>query len=299
MNYQKGIFYTLLSAAAFAMTPLLVVNAYQSGAKAWDIIFVQSIIASFILFTGLLILAPRTLKVTKNELKKLAPIGLIGSLGTVVCYNLSLEYIPGGIATLLLYTYPVLVALGSAFFFGQKISSKQTIALGCGFLGVALASKIMKLSGAGINRTGLLLGFLAALAYAVLNLLSERALQNLSPWKVTAFAQFGSTIGILAINLLFPGLIEVKAIAPLTWIYGSAVAIFCSIVPFFLLMRGIAYIGSGRASIISTAEIPLTLFLVFLFLGEKFTLLQVVGSGLIFISILLLKQEGEKTGSLA
>jgi len=172
------------------------------------------------------------------------------------------------------------------------------MALVFGFFGVALASKIMKLGGTGINGTGLLLGVMAALAYAILNLLSEKALQRLSPWKVTAFAQFGSTIGILVINIIFPELISIKEIVPLTWMYGGAIAVFCSIIPFFLLMRGISYIGSGRASIISTAEIPLTLLLVFLFLGEKFTALQIIGSILIFLSILLLKKEGEKVGTL-
>ncbi|KJS21393.1 MAG: hypothetical protein VR72_10830 [Clostridiaceae bacterium BRH_c20a] len=299
MDYQKGIVFTLLSAAAFASTPLIIVNAYQRGALAWEIIFTQSIIASLILFFGLLLLSPSSLHLKWQELKILAPIGLIGSLGTVTCYNLSLQYIPGGIATLLLYTYPVFVAMGTVLIFGQKISSKQMIALAFGFFGVALASKIMKLSGTGINNTGLLLGFIAALAYAILNLLSEKALQTLSPWKVTAFAQFGSTTGIIFINLVFPNLIHITGISRVTWLFGGTVAVLCSIIPFFLLMRGISYIGSSKASIISTAEIPLTLLLVFLFLGEKFTLLQIAGSILIFFSILLLRKEGEKTPSLA
>jgi len=299
MDYQKGIVLTLLSSATFALTPLFIVNAYQRGALAWEIIFTQSIVAALILFFGLLLFSPNSLKINWKELKILAPIGLIGSLGAVTCYNLSLQYIPGGIATLLLYTYPVFVAIGTVFFFGQKISFKQMLALTCGFIGVALASKIMKISGAGINNTGLFLGFIAAVAYAILNLLSEKALEKLSPWKVTAYAQFGSTTGIIFINLVFPDLIYITEIKGVTWLFGGTVAILCSIIPFFLLMGGISYIGSGKASIISTAEIPLTLLLVFIFLGEKFTLLQIVGSILIFFSILLLRQEGEKTGSLA
>ncbi|KJS87747.1 MAG: hypothetical protein JM58_03545 [Peptococcaceae bacterium BICA1-8] len=299
MDHQKGIVFTLLSAATFAVTPLIIVNAYQRGALAWEIIFTQSIVAALMLFFGLLLFSPGSLQINWRELKVLAPVGMIGSLGTVICYNLSLQYIPGGIATLLLYTYPVFVAIGTVFIFGQKISSKQMIALACGFLGVALASKIMKISGTGINNTGLLLGFLAALSYAILNLLSEKALQKLSPWKVTAFAQFGSTLGIIFINLALPNLILITGISRVTWFYGGTIAVLCSIIPFFLLMRGISYIGSSKASIISTAEIPLTLLLVFIFLGEQFTLLQIVGSILIFFSILLLRKEGEKTSSLA
>jgi drug/metabolite transporter (DMT)-like permease len=299
MHYQKGIIYTLLSAATFAMTPLFVVKAYQKGATAWEIIFIQSIVASSVLFIGLLLFSPQNLKINKSELKVLAPIGLIGSLGTVICYNLSLQYIPGGIATLLLYTYPVFVTIGAVSILGQKFTSKQILALIFGSLGVILASKVMKLNGTGINNIGLLLGILAAISYTILNLLSEKALKTISVWKVTAYTQFGSTLGILGIIFFFPKLININSIKPVFWLYGGGVSIICSIIPIFLLMQGISYIGSSRASIISTVEIPLTLVLVFIFLGERFTGLQIFGSFLIFFSVLILRTEGENANSFA
>jgi len=293
MNYQKGIIFTVFSAATFALTPLVVLKAYEHGATPWEIIFTQSIIASLILGLGLFIFSPQNLKVSKKELKNLTPIGLVGSLGTVVCYNLSLQYISGGLATLLLYTYPVFVAMGTILIWGQKYSGKQVLALFSGIVGVGLAARIVEINQVQINSYGLILGLLAALAYTILNLYSEKALATISPWKVTAYAQFGSTVGLLLIINIFPGLMAVGEIKPIYWLYGAGVSIVCSIIPTFLLMKGIAYIGSSRASIVSTAEIPITLLLVFLFLGERFTILQLIGSALVFLSVLILRNEGE------
>ncbi|MFZ7103574.1 MAG: DMT family transporter [Peptococcaceae bacterium] len=295
MNTKKGILYTLLSAGTFALTPLFIVKGYRAGASAWQMIFIQSIVASVILLLGLLIFAPRLLNVNGRELKILGPIGLIGSLGTVICYNLSLQYISGGVATLLLYTYPVLVTIGSVTWLKNKLTVRQFMALGGALGGVALATRILSLAGPELNAKGLTLGLMAALFYTVLNLLSEKALNSLSAWKVTAFAQFGAALGILGILFIKPDLIMFSEMKAVFWLYGGAVSVLCSIVPVYFLMKGISNIGSGKAAIISTAEIPLTLFLVFIFLDENFTLSQIAGSFLIFLSILLLKTEEGKS----
>jgi drug/metabolite transporter (DMT)-like permease len=64
-------------------------------------------------------------------------------------------------------------------------------------------------------------------------------------------------------------------------------ALLVWLLPYLFLLRAIKLVGASRASLVSVAELPLTLLLAFLLLGERMVPLQIPGALLIVIGVVM------------
>jgi len=106
---------------------------------------------------------------------------------------------------------------------------------------------------------------------------------------VTAYAVLFSNISFI----IFAWPVGPK-LATLTlsgWLVAMSLSILSTVLPLLLYFHGAKLIGVGRASVISTVELPFTVLLAWLFLKETMTLRQVLGGILILAAILLLQLE--------
>ena len=96
--------------------------------------------------------------------------------------------------------------------------------------------------------------------------------------------------GMLIHSLAFTGASGIKQTPP---VYGLALilAIFCTVIPSFLMNKGISLIGSGRAAIFGVFGPVITLFLGALFLDENITLIQLLGAALIIFGVAFATQK--------
>ena len=72
---------------------------------------------------------------------------------------------------------------------------------------------------------------------------------------------------------------------------AAIMSIFCNVTPIFFLFKGMIMIGSEKASIIGVSELPSTLIIAFLVLGETMDILQVVGILFVILAVLVLQKE--------
>lgn len=292
-----GVGAVLLSAVCFAMTSILIKTAFNLDLTPLQILALQSWLASLLLLVYGLLFDHKMFAVSKRNAVRLLFQGVIGSLGTSMFFTYALLYLPVSVATLLLYLYPVLV-LGAGFMFlNKKVGSMEKIALACTFLGTILASG--SLSGfEGIPLVGVLLGIAAALAYAFFNVMGEVALQEVSPLTAMCYSQWFSSLGLII--YLKGNILQLPWSNPNIWGMGIALATIASILPFYLIMFGIKKVGSDRASILSTFELPVTFIMAALILKEIPSLAQWVGGGFVLVGIMLLNwrssHEREQTG---
>lgn len=63
-----------------------------------------------------------SIKITKEELKKLALVATIGYVGTGMLLFLSYNYVPTGMATTIHFIYPILVITGCVVFYKERIN---------------------------------------------------------------------------------------------------------------------------------------------------------------------------------
>jgi drug/metabolite transporter (DMT)-like permease len=198
-----------------------------------------------------------------------------------------LTLIPASVYILLYYSYPAIVAL-IAVVRGERLSMISWLALGLTLAGVALTMPDLRegLQQSG-NVGGFVLAMINALAVALYFVFSNRVLRDhtdmprASLWSLT-----GALIPLLVIGLLRP------APAPPTsgaWLSMFALVIISTIIPVVTLNAGIQKLGAVRASIMSTLEPILTLILAVIVLGDRLTLIQLIGGALILASVIMVQ----------
>lgn len=281
-----GTLLVLLSATCFAAAAIIIKFAYTHGLSSWQMLVLQSLSASFILSIFYFIYPNRPSFSWKTMLPP-AIQGAIGSLGTSLAFFLALQYVDASLASVLLYTYPVFVTLGGVIFLKHRLLFNQVLALALTLVGVLMVMGIFFGIGSAWHVKGILLGLASGVTYAFYNLFGEVVVANNDSFVVTAVNQFASTIMLLLIK---PGVILTAVSSGMfAWSLGALLAVLTSIIPFFLLLQGIKFLGATRSAIISTFELPVTMLLSYLFLKESITGMQLVGAALVLSGIIILQ----------
>lgn len=291
-QYFLGYLYVLISAAGFGIASILIKWAYELNVTPFQILTLQNIIASFSLWTFILIFQPSVLSIDRTKLKSLFIQGIFGNLASSLLFFISLQYLSASIAIVLLFTYPALVNILASFFYRERISSYRLLSLFLTFLGTILTINLFGQSWGTISVLGIIYGLASALATAFLNLYGQKILYKVKPLTATVYPMTFSTIILCLLNppvYMFTGELSWQV-----WILAFTLATASTILPLFTLLKGISIIGASKASILSTSELPFTIALAYLLLGDEMELAQLAGVILIIISIILLHKE-EKT----
>ncbi len=241
------------------------------------------------LLVGIGLVRPQSLRVNRRQLLRLALQGLGGSLLTGLLFYKALELLDASLSILLLYAYPALVTLGAVWFRHEPLNRWRLAALILTLGGAAMAAGFVPLRAGFAPSLGIVCGLGAALAYSFQILVSEANLAEMEAGTVMVYSNLFSTIGLMVLRnpaRLFP-----DGVTPFLVIFGLTAGLVCSVAPFYLLMRGIGVLGSSRASIASTLELPFTLLLAVLVLGESVSAWQVLGGGLIISGVYALSGE--------
>lgn len=288
-NIKIGYIYVFLSASFFAFVGVLGKNLISAGIAPLDLIILQYAITIIIMLGYFIFTDIKVLKLTKHELKRILIQGIIGSSGTTIFFYLALERVNAGIASMLLFTHPVLISVYFLISKTKKINMINNSALVLAILGSIMVINIFAFDIASTPIIGILFGLLASAAYAFFNIYAELKFKEARP-LVTTF--YSSSVILVAALLINPGFFIFDfALSWNTIFYIVRLAIISGILPVVFLYKGIGIVGADKASIIATAELPITVLLAYFILGENMNLIQVIGIFLIIVSIILLQSE--------
>lgn len=253
--------------------------AYASGVDTSTLLLLRFGIGGAILWAVLL--ARRVPLPRGRPLFVLAGMGAVGYAGQAFSFLTALTLGSAGLAALLLYLYPALVALLSRAVLRHVLSATQLGAIAMALLGSALTI------GRAVDGTaaGVFFGVLAALIYAGYILTGSRLPATVAP---TASA----TVVITAAAMVYGGIALARGVAlPATapgWlaVLGIAVASTAMAIAFFL--EGLERLGPVRTSIYSTLEPVFTILLAAIFLGERPGPARLFGGALILAAVVVL-----------
>lgn len=283
-----GYLFAFASVICYGTAAIFIRTAYACGATAWATYAVQSFTATAVL--ALVALArPAAYRVGWRQVGRLCLLGVIGFIAYFSFY-LSLKYVISAIASLLLFTYPLLVNLGAVLFFREKISFLQVVCLLLSTAGIALTVGIFPSGIVRLPLAGILFGLASSLATAVYNLYSQRVLGGLDTWAATSYSQWASTLTLVAVR--FPVELVQGDIPWMGVIMGFLLGTVGSVLPSYFLLRSIPLIGASKAALIGISEVPVTVVLAFIVLGEAISPVQVVGTFLVLGSAALLYLRG-------
>ena len=160
MQRITGMVLIAISAASFATLAIFGRLAYAINIDTYTLLFLRFGFSA-ILMGGLMFLRKEPLPQGKNLLL-LAGMGAIGYVGQSFSYLTAIKYASAGLVALLLYLYPAIVAILSAFVLKEKINKTKIFAIAIALTGTALT-----VSPEGGKPLGILLGIAAAFIYSI------------------------------------------------------------------------------------------------------------------------------------
>lgn len=279
----RGYVLGAVAAASYGLNPLFALPLYGAGMDVDSVLFHRYLLA-VVLSGGLMLLRGHTFALRRRDILPLAVMGLLFSFSSL-CLFASYNRMDAGIASTLLFLYPVLVALIMASCFHERItpSAVVSIALACG--GIALLYKGG--DGATLSLSGVALVFLSSLFYAVYIVgVNRSSLRDLPVEKLTFYSLlFGLAVYVVRLRGC-AGLHPVPA--PRLWINAVSLALFPTIVSLVTMAGAIRRIGSTPTAILGALEPVTALFFGVLVFDERLTPRILTGVALILIAVTLI-----------
>ncbi len=189
-----------------------------------------------------------------------------------------------GIAAVVIYTFPLWVALLSPLVLGHRLGLRHWASVAAGFAGVALISQIGQAGAAGVSGTAILLLLAAAVSWAFGTVLFQRRFRREQMLEANAYQLIGGSFGLLGATLLFAPLPlphwNLDLVATVLWlgVLGTAVAYR---IWFTLLGRTRAATLSGYTFLVPVVALTASAVL----FGERLSLVPLGGVVLVLFSI--------------
>jgi drug/metabolite transporter (DMT)-like permease len=284
---SSGTLMCLASGAAFGAMAIFGKLAYGDGATVGTLLAVRFALAAA-LFWGL-VLAGGAIREVRALTRRDVGIGLaLGACGYALqagCYFAALERIDASLLSLLLYTFPAIVAAAAVALGRERMDGRRLTALGLASGGLAL---VVAGAGAGaLDPLGAALGLGAAIVYSTYILVSDGVVGRMSPQVLSALVCTGAaaalTAGSALLGELRPGDLTVAG-----WGWLASLAVVSTVGAISLFFAGLRRVGPTTASILSTVEPLVTVLLAFLVFGETLGAIQVAGGALVLAAVLVL-----------
>ena len=280
---SRGYVLGAIAAASYGLNPLFALPLYGVGMSPDSVLFYRYVLA-VVMLGALMLFRRQSFALTRHDILPLAVMGVLFALSSLLLFQ-SYNLMDAGIASTILFVYPVMVAVIMAVGFHERVTAGTvfSIALACGGIGLLYKGG----DGATLSLVGVLLVFLSALAYAVYIVgVNRSSLKNRSTEKLTFYSLlFGSLVYVVRLR----GGADLQAIpSPLMWVNAVSLALFPTIVSLVTMAGAIRRIGSTPTAILGALEPVTALFFGVVVFGEQFTLRIGVGVSLILVAVTLI-----------
>ncbi|WP_294315053.1 DMT family transporter [uncultured Chryseobacterium sp.] len=308
-NILKGVVFVGIGASIYGMLATFVKLAYQEGYTTSEVTTSQFILG----LVGLLILnfiqtitSKKTLpSPTSKEVRNLMLAGT--SLGcTSLFYYIAVQYINVSIAIVLLMQSVWFSVVVESVLTKKWPNTRKVVSVIIVLAGTALATNLMN-ENLDLDWKGIFWGLMAAASYTLTMFTSNTLATHLPVFRKSIIMLCGGSLVIFGFLLfaqigplhfenlksLYLNFTEnTEHIHPfnysILWTYGLVLSLFGTIIPPILFNIGFPNAGLGLGSIVSSLELPVSVTMAFLLLGEKVILIQWIGIALILFAIVLM-----------
>jgi drug/metabolite transporter (DMT)-like permease len=245
------------------------------------------------------LLRPRLLRIQRPSLLYLVMYGLVLAIFNAV-WTISVALNGAAIATVLVYSSAAFTAVLGWWCLRENLNWAKLLAVAFSLGGCFLVSGALSLATWNAHWEGILTGVFSGLCYAAYSLMGRSAAQRgLNPWTTLFYTFSFATIFLWLVNLVPGGFLPGTATRPADFFWlGNAwagwtilflLAAGPTVLGFGLYNISLSYLPSSVANLIVTLEPAFTAGIAYLFLGERLTEVQILGSLLILAGVVLLR----------
>lgn len=295
---RTGLGYAMVAVAAtlFAVNGTVSKVVLGSGLSSLELTQIRSGGAAIGFLGFLLLFARSTFRVGRRELAFLVVFGITGIGFVQWLYFIAIDHLPVGIALLIQFLGPLLVALFARFVYREHIRRRIWAALVLCIAGLAVVVEFW--SGLAFSTLGITAALGAAFALAAYILMAERERKHRDPASLSFYGFLFATLFWAVINPLWQFPWEVlddtvslqgnlsEHTAPV-WILVAFIVVVGTMITFTLLTGALRHITATRASIVATLEPVIATVVAWLWLGETFGTAQLIGGAVVLTGIML------------
>lgn len=290
-----GVTFALLAAVGFSAKAILVKLAYLDSRDAVTMLALRmAFSAPFFIAVALWIRRRDAEPLSAHDWMLVTGLGLIGYYLSSMLDFLGLQYISAGLERLILFLYPTLTVILSALIYKRAVGRAVIAAMVLSYAGIAMVFLHNVDTQEGSIVLGASLVFASTLSYSIYLVGAGHTIARIGTTRFTAYAMVvASSASLLQFAIMRPiGALDL----PLR-VYGLSVAmaVFSTVLPVFLLSYAIRRIGSGTAALVGTIGPVSTIYLAYVILGEQISLVQIVGSSLVLLGVLVISLNSKKS----
>jgi drug/metabolite transporter (DMT)-like permease len=281
------------SAAGFGAMAVFGKLAYENGATVGTLLSVRFALAAAMFWVLVLAAGLRERRapereprgLTRRDLAIALALGAAGYAAQAGFFFSALERIDASLLSLLLYTFPSMVAVAAIALGRERADARRLGALVIASAGLVLILATAK-AGA-LDPVGALLGLAAAVVYTTYILVSQGVAGRVRPTLLAAIVCSGAALSLTAGSALL-GELRPGEVTAAGWGWLAGIALVSTVAAVSLFFAGLKRVGPTTASVLSTVEPVVTVLLAFLVFGELLGSLQMLGGLLVIAAVLVL-----------
>jgi drug/metabolite transporter (DMT)-like permease len=280
----RGTALILVSSACLGSSGAIGKPAMLAGLSPEQVAAVRIGLSALVLLAGVALVRPGLLRVRRGDWGLLVAYGLLGVAGVQLCYFVAASRIPVGVAILLVFTSPALIALWTRFVRRVRLPPPMWAGIGLALLGLALVAQVWQ--GLRLDAPGLLAGLGAGVCSASYFLLGEHGVATRHP---IGMVTWGMTIGAVAVLAVAPPwtlpvavLTEPVAFGPWfppVWLLLVLLALVATVLAYLAGTASLRHLPASVASVLGLLEPIVTTATAWALLGETLSWVQLAGPG--------------------
>lgn len=228
------------------------------------------------------------------HIRHLFVIGLLQTTGVIGLIFWAMESISANMASILLYTNPLWVALLGGVWLNEKLSRSQVAGLFIGIAGVVLAIGLGSSGKVEYSPFGMIIGLCSAFCWSLATILNKKAVVPFSHWTLTFWQMFIGSVFLLLIGFASgersAGAYSLANIGWFLWLAvpGSTLALG-------LWFKALTISGATKASGYLFLCPAFTILISYCLFGAVISGMQLCGGLFISVALLLISKESRKT----
>lgn len=283
-NKIKGGICGIIAAITYGTNPLGALNLYAENINPDSVLFYRYAI-SIIILAGLMFVLKQSFRISVKELKIAAILGVLFAISSISLFG-SFKHMDAGIASTMLFVYPVMVAVIMTVFFREKITAITVFSILLALGGIALLAR--NESGAVLSTIGVSMVMLSSLAYAIYIIVVNKSSMNLPPVELTFYVMIFGTLTIIIHSFLDKENNLQLLSSPAMWGWAIMLAILPTVISLVLMVIAVKEIGSTPTAIMGALEPVTAVIIGVTVFNEVFTIKLAWGILLILCAVTLI-----------
>jgi len=281
---HKGIICGIMAAVCYGTNPFGALPLYEEGVNTSSVLFYRFSMAVLMLAV-MLIVERKSFRISGSELKTLVSLGLLFAASSITYYQ-SFRFMDAGIASTILFVYPVMVAVIMATLFREKVTATTITAIVLALAGIGLLYRGD--AGVSLSTKGVLLVMVSSLTYAIYIVVVNQSSIRMSSLKLTFYVLLISMLSLLVYSFTSPDLHLMLPPSPRAWFFACWLGLVPTVLSLVLMTIAVHEVGATPTAIMGALE-PLTAVAIgILVFGESLTGRLIIGIVLILSAVLLI-----------